>query len=404
MFKQGDRVVLQSDFKYYKLEVKSGTVGTITMMLDEDKAIIRYGYDHFSNRQLIVGIPTNMIRLATMDELTSAVHESLVLPMYQLGQKIVMGLGVSIDDIKTNDVGVITKYTWALNEQDDTFRVEFSNNSVARDLKMSFIETYCRPYDEEIENQMGDQIDFNKIKKNYHIIGARMFLMSKSPENVVILIDQKEDDKFEVMNINGDIEKVSKGLLIPIIGHDLELFNSYGNSNFIRSEFSVGKRFRAKEEIAKHVLLNGEFKPGDVVEVIHVNEIFINSFNDTVVITRTGGNAVIVSVLELANYFEPFKGMIKKSAGQVVSNSNVLEEIEKEMINDQPKEEKVVLMMPEVEDTHQDLIQINDITINGFRFTIEHGVIQLNYDDVTVDTLDDYIKSLTVLKGYVKGR
>lgn len=409
MFNIGDRVVLQSDFKYHKAEVKAGTVGTVTMLLD-NQAIIRHGYDYFANRQLIAGISMDLLRLATMEELENTNPLELVLPMYHIGQKIIMGLGVSINGIKTNDIGIITDYTCALNEKNDMFTVDFTHSideNAIHNLKMSFIEAYCHPYDEEIEKKLGEQIDFENVKKNYHIIGARMFLANKSPEDVVILLDQKENSKFEVIDINGVIKEVSKESLVPITGTDLELFGVVGYSYFIRKEFSVGKRFKAKEEIAKHALLNEEFKPGDVVEIVHINEIFINSFDDTVAVERTGGSAIVVSVTELANYFEPFVGMVKKSTGHVISKSDDLAEIEKEMLGDKPKDEKVVLMMPVVNDNIPpvDNVKINDITINGFRFTMEDDIIFLNYDDkINIDNLDDYIRSLTLLKEYVKRR
>lgn len=418
MFKQGDRVVLQSDFKYYKSEVKAGTIGTITVLLDDEKAIVCYGYDHFVNRQLIAGIPIDLLRLATLDELSSISYESLISPMYHIGKKIIMGLDVSANDIKAGDIGIISSYTYALNEKDDLFNVSFlnDNDSKTHSLKLGFIEAYCNPYDEEFENQMGDQIEFDKLKKNFHLVGARMFLSNTdSADNVVILIDKKENELFEVIDLEGNKKVTSKDSLIPI--DNPELFATIGNSMFIRKEFSIGKRFKAKDEISKNILLNDEFKPGDVVEVIHINEICINSFDDTVIVERTGGNAVVLSVTEIANYFEPFVGMVKKSTGKVVSKSDDLAEIEKEMLGEKPKEDKVQIMMPLIGNHHEDLvvgtlavntdvvdtIKINDITINGFRFTInEDNLITLHNNEVP--NLNDYIRSLNILGDYMKGR
>lgn len=393
-FKKGNRVILQSDFINNSISIPAETVATVVMVLDDPTVIIRYGYDDFNDRQLVVGIPYQFIRLASEDDLEDVDYKGLVSPIYFIDEKLLVSSNMTSNNIKQGDVGTIKEYKLSLNEKDDLLTIDFSNFS--RSFSMSFVETYLSPYDEELEAQLGEQIDFKKVEKNYHLIGARMFFRGSNPDDVVILEPVPEslnlkEDQYLVSLVSGEQEVVRKSDLTPIT--DLEMFPSVGNYYFIRPQFAVGKNFKAKDEVSKHALLNEIFQPGDVVQIAHVDQVQINSNDDTVGVWRTGiGNPIIVSVTELSNYFEPYKGMIKKGIKapldevsftqekiikDPLEEDNSFAKVEEEILANykeleplEEKENKVVLMMPTIKtkEEFKHNVRITEALINGYTF------------------------------------
>lgn len=419
-FKKGDRVVLQSDFSStYGGEIKAGTLGTVTMNL-QDISVIRYGYDEFNNKQIMSGVPMEFLRLATEEELKNLNidYKQLISPQYHLGKQLIAGLGFKVDDIKVGDVLTIVNYKLASNENRDLLTVEFvdPDNGGFKEFNfdLSFVECYLSPYDEEFEKQLGEQIDLKGAERNYHLIGARMFLRSENPDNIVILENKISDSIFEVSDLTGRTTFAEKKELYPLTND--KVLHSPDKSKFIRPKFSLGKKFRATEEVSKHALLNEEFKPGDVVEIVHIDVISINSQDDTVAVERTGGDPVVVSVTELSTYFEEFKGMVKNINGKIKETASSVEDIlltiEEEMKN---REEPELSPTPPTQSTSptnivfdiniQPEIEIHDVTINGFRFyDIKDGEFKLVNESLRIDRIEDLAEALEILDNLLKKR
>jgi hypothetical protein len=405
-FKVGDRVVLQSQFTTPdKKIVEAGTLCTILSFLSDEMVIVRYGYDTENDNELVLGVPTSLLKHASVDELEEAEAEveKLVSKAFHIGQQWMTGPNIKFKEIEPNTKGTIVGVILGVNESEDLVDVDFGNDEI-HELKRDFVQKNFFKYIPELEENLGDEVIMKGATKNFHIIGARM--IAEDTNEIVILIAKAQDDEelFLVEDLNGNQMAYKKEYLTPLTNP--ESLYQLPHEKVIQNVCLPDKSFIANENIDKHVLLKDEFKPNDVVKIINIESVNHNAFEDTFRVQRTGGDKVVVSYAELRHYFKPYKGLIKntKNVGKV---EEVISEAELEEIFQKNEVKTIELAGEETPIVEENVIdtkpkvQIHDISINGIRFKINDGKVDIPLNAFYVDEIDNLIEALGILKQYI---
>lgn len=380
--KIGSRAVFAADLPVLKNNViKAGTPCTIFSFLNSsDIAIVRYGYDKDSGSELIAGVSTSILKEATPEDVRYIPSYYLLPKHYSIGERFISKLntnfGIGIGDILTI-AEVELSHEHESKDMFDVVKIVNDDSTKVYRLNRSFLDHF-EHYIPEFHDALGEEIDMKK--KNYFLPLARMTTNIFDEEEFVILVDKVDEDNYIAERRSGEIISISKQDLSPITKDNNEILYDYLPEEIVPIKFKVGNSFKAKEEIKKHILLNGHFDVNDVVVIKKIDSVNVNVLEDTFVVSRTGGNEVIVSYADLINYFDHYAspGMVKQTKGKIETV------VEKE--------------------TNKDVeVEINSLSINKFNFSKPPGSNHIKLDSYfTIDQIELLTKSLLELEKYMK--
>lgn len=405
--KNGDRVILRSQLTTPAGDtIEAGTVCTIVSFLSNEMAIVRYGFDKKTESELVFGVAISLLSSASIDELESAdlQYENLVSKSFHVGQKYLTGPTIKFKEIEPNTKGTIVGVIIGSNESEDIVQMDFETGEV-HELNRDFVQKNFFKCIDELEENLGDEIIMTGTEKNFHIVGAKV-IAEDTNEVVIIASKSKDDDEFLVENLDGKQIVYKKEYLHPILNP--EFLYSIPKEGSIQKVCQPGKSLKANDNIDKNILLKDEFKPGDVVKIINIESVNINAFEDTFTVKRTGGKEILISYADLRYFFTPIKGLVKNATNtgkveEVISSEEVDKIFKNKTITpDRNTEsmEEINTFLDEIENKTNDTpkVVVHDISIDGYRFKINNGLIEITFKP---DEIDKLVNALITLKQYI---
>ncbi|AEO93824.1 gp579 [Bacillus phage G] len=349
-----DRVVLQTSIKTSFTTIPANTVCTIK---NEPKLgsslILKYGIEEESGniRDLIFGAPETVVRKVKPEELQQCSYKDLVSKNYWIGNYFMVGPEADIKGLSYKMIGKIVNIDLARNEQDDLLTFEFEGNEYGFERK--FVELFFEKYDEEFESMLGEEFISKNQPKNFFLPGARMFYGNE----IVIINRILENDKVLIETMEHEEKELSKDDLTPILSVEGGFYD-LKHEEVVPQNYTVGNALVAKEEISRHSLLNKLINPQDQVQVLELDGVNINAFEDvyTVMINNDEDVVTKVSYLDLKRFFDP---IMKVENKEEVFDTSVFE-------NNVP-------LNQDQEDNKEDeiTITIHELSILGYNFKID---------------------------------